>query len=116
MKHDTADRVVEALRKVGKGQLCGSEMVASQMLDRYAQGEDFAESGVPSLSDRELEVLYLIGSGVSTREAAMRFRVSIKTVETHRSHIKSKLNLSAATQLMQFGVRWVDVRQEQRSA
>lgn len=112
MKQDTSDRVIDAVKRVRKGQLCVSEAVASQMLGRYAQGVDVADSGVSSLSDRELEVLHLIGSGVSTRETAFRLGISIKTVETHRSHLKSKLNLSTTTQLMQFGVRWVDGGQD----
>lgn len=112
MKQDAGSRVIDAVRKVRKGQLCVSTMVASQMLEHYAQGGDVAGSAVSSLSDRELEILHLIGSGVSTRESAARLRISIKTVETHRAHIKLKLNLSTATQLMQFCVRWVDGNQQ----
>ncbi len=116
MKADTSARVIEAIRKVNKGQLCVSETVASQMLDRYAQGEEVADSPVSSLSDRELEILHLIGAGVPTREIAARLRISIKTVETHRSHLKSKLNLNSATLLLQFCVRWVDGSQHLLSA
>lgn len=109
MKQDAAEAVVDAIRWVRKGQLYVSEFVASQMLTRYAQGEQLGDdSAVSCLSDRELEVLNLIGSGVSTREIAAQLHVSIKTVETHRAHIKSKLNLSTASQLVQFCVRWVD--------
>jgi DNA-binding CsgD family transcriptional regulator len=43
-----------------------------------------------------------------TREIASQLHVSIKTVETHRAHIKDKLNLRNATQLVQFCVRWVE--------
>ena len=97
MKQDAAESVVDAIRWVRKGQLYVSEFVASQMLNRYAQGEQLGDdSAVSCLSDRELEVLNLIGSGVSTREIAARLLVSIKTVETHRAHIKSKLNLGSA--------------------
>lgn len=109
MKQDAANAVIKAVRGIRNGQLCVSEQVASQMLNRYAQGGSLGDdSPVSTLSDRELEVLNLIGSGVPTREIASRLRVSIKTVETHRSHIKAKLNLPTAAQLMQFCVRWVD--------
>jgi DNA-binding NarL/FixJ family response regulator len=109
MKQDAATAVIDAIRWIRKGQLYVSENVASQMLNRYAQGESLADdSPVSGLSDRELEVLNLIGSGVPTREIALRLHVSIKTVETHRAHIKSKLNLATASQLIQFCVRWVD--------
>lgn len=109
MKQDAATAVIDAIRWIRKGQLYVSENVASQMLNRYAQGESLGDdSPVASLSDRELEVLNLIGSGVPTRDIARRLNVSIKTIETHRAHIKSKLNLSTASQLIQFCVRWVD--------
>ncbi len=109
MKQDTAHAVVDAIRSIRKGQLYVSERVASQMLNRYAQGEELGDdSPVSTLSDRELEVLNLIGAGVPTRDIAARLHVSIKTVETHRAHIKSKLNLENAAQLVQFCMRWVD--------
>ena len=109
MKTDPSDSVIDAIRKVRNGQLHVSEQVASQMLNRFAQGEKANdESAVSSLSDRELEVLNLIGRGVSTRDSAARLHLSIKTVETHRAHIKTKLDLTTAAQLLQFAVRWVD--------
>jgi DNA-binding NarL/FixJ family response regulator len=66
------------------------------------------ESPISSLSDRELEVVTLIGSGLATREIALRLNVSVKTVETHRAHIKTKVNVATATQLVQFCVKWVE--------
>jgi DNA-binding NarL/FixJ family response regulator len=112
MKQDLATAVLDAIRRVRKGQLYVSEKVASQMLNRYAQGDEpSTHSPVAGLSDRELEVLSLIGAGVSTREISERLRVSIKTIETHRRHIKQKLNLKTASQLVQFCVRWVDQNQ-----
>lgn len=109
MKQDAADSVIQAIHRVRKGQLHVSPQVASQMLNRYAQREDLGDdSAVSSLSDRELEVLNLIGSGEATRDIAARLSVSVKTVETHRAHIKTKLNLGTASQLVQFCVRWVD--------
>lgn len=109
MKQDTAGSVIEAVRWIRKGHLYVSEHVASQMLNRYAQGKELGDdSSVANLSDRELEVLNLIGSGVPTREIAKRLNLSIKTIETHRAHLKAKLNLATASQLIQFGVRWVD--------
>jgi DNA-binding CsgD family transcriptional regulator len=59
------------------------------------------------LSDRELEVMELIGEGRTTAQIATRLHVSIKTVETHRAHIKQKLRLETSAQLVHFCVRWV---------
>jgi DNA-binding NarL/FixJ family response regulator len=109
MKHDVAGAVIGAIRKVRKGQMYVSDRVSSQMLNRMVKGKDEADdSPVASLSDRELEVVTLIGSALATREIALRLRVSVKTVETHRAHIKTKVNLSSAAELVQFCVRWVE--------
>ena len=109
MKQDIASKVIEAIRKVRKGQMYVSEKVASQMLHRLAKGQDEkADSPVASLSDRELEVVTLIGSGLATREIAARLHMGVKTVETHRAHIKAKVNVKTATQLVQFCVCWVE--------
>jgi len=108
-KQDIASKVIDAIRKVRKGQMYVSEQVSSQMLNRMVKGEDDqGNSPVASLSDRELEVVTLIGSGLATREIAARMHVSVKTVETHRAHIKTKVNVTTATQLVQFCFRWVD--------
>jgi DNA-binding NarL/FixJ family response regulator len=109
MKQDLASKVIDAIRKVSKGQMYVSERVASQMLNRMVKGQDEeGDSPVAGLSDRELEVVTLIGSGLATREIAARLHVSVKTIETHRAHIKTKVNLSTATQLAQFCIRWVE--------
>ena len=109
MKQDIASRVIDGIRKVRKGQMYVSERVSSQMLNRLVKGQEAeSDSPVSNLSDRELEVVMLIGSAYATREIAARLNVSVKTVETHRAHIKTKVNVSTATQLVQFCVRWVE--------
>ena len=109
MKHDAAALVVDAIRRTQRGQLYFSEKVTSQMLNKIVQGDrGESDSPVSNLTDRELEITTLIGSGFGTSEIAARLHISVKTVETHRAHIKSKLNLGTATQLAQFCVRWVE--------
>jgi DNA-binding NarL/FixJ family response regulator len=109
MKQDVINKVVEAIRRIRSGHLYVSDDVASQMLNRLVGGETAEDaSPVAMLSDRELEVVNLIGAGMLTREIAAKLHVSVKTVETHRAHIKEKLDLHNATQLVQFCVRWVE--------
>jgi DNA-binding NarL/FixJ family response regulator len=109
MKQDVINKVLEAIRRIRNGHLYVSAEVASQMLNRLVAGDTPADaSPVASLSDRELEIVNLIGNGLLTREIAVRLHVSVKTVETHRAHIKEKLSLRNATQLVQFCVRWVE--------
>lgn len=109
MKQDVVNKVLEAIRRIRNGQLYVSDQVANQMLNHLVSGETVEDtSPVALLSDRELEIVNLIGNGLLTREIATRLHVSVKTVETHRAHIKEKLNLRNATQLVQFCVRWVE--------
>ncbi len=109
MKQDVVNKVLDAIRRIRNGQLYVSDEVANQMLNRLVSGETADDaSPVAGLSDRELEIVDLIGHGMLTREIAAQLHVSIKTIETHRAHIKDKLNLRNATQLVQFCVRWVE--------
>ncbi len=109
MKQDIAHKVIDGIRNIRRGQMFVSERVASQMLNRLVKGRsETDDSPVAGLSDRELEVVTLIGTGLTTREIATRLNMSIKTVETHRAHIKTKVHLQTATQLVQFCVRWVE--------
>jgi DNA-binding NarL/FixJ family response regulator len=115
MKQDIASKVIDAIRKVRRGQMYVSENVSSQMLNRLSKGRDeTSDSPVAGLSDRELEVLSLIGTGLATREIAARLHVSVKTVETHRTHIKTKVNVTSAPQLVRFCVCWVEENARQQ--
>jgi DNA-binding CsgD family transcriptional regulator len=59
---------------------------------------------IDRLSNRELQILHMIGRGMSTRETAQALHLSVKTVESHRQSIKRKLNLGTATHLMRYAV------------
>ncbi len=58
------------------------------------------------LSDREFEVFEFIGKGLSTRKIASELNLSIKTIDTYKSHIKTKLNIKDSTELIQFAIEW----------
>jgi DNA-binding NarL/FixJ family response regulator len=116
MKQDANEKVVEAIRRIRNGELYVSDYVANEMLNQLVSGQstDTPATAVSSLSDRELEVVSLIGLGLLTREIAARLHVSVKTIETHRAHIKSKVHVQNATQLVQFCVRWVEENNNRR--
>ncbi len=75
------------------------------MIERIA-GNDPKQTSNPieRLSNRELQVLNLVGRGKTTREVAENLTLSVKTVESHRQRIKKKLNLQTSAQLVQFAV------------
>ena len=68
------------------------------------------------MSNRELQILHMIGKGMSTRETAESLNLSIKTVESHRQRIKRKLNLNTGTQLVQYAVNWFTGREGSTAA
>jgi DNA-binding NarL/FixJ family response regulator len=109
MKQEVVTKVMDAVRRIRAGKVFVSESVASRMLDQVVVGGDPSnDSPIDLLSDRELEIVSMIGSGQPTREIAAKLHISIKTVESHRARIKEKLNLENAIQLVQFCVRWVE--------
>lgn len=110
MKKESSEKIVEAIRKILKGEIYVSPRVADQVLHQIVNGpnNNAAASPVDRLTDRELEVVQLIGRGLSTREIAESLNLSVKTIESHRAHVKEKLNLRNATELVQFSVQWVD--------
>ncbi len=108
MKREGTDKLIHAIRTILRGEVFVSDKMASRMLGKFVGGNpDTLRSLQDRLSDRELEVFELIGQGLSTRQIAQRLFVSIKTVESHREHIKTKLNLNNATELVQHATQWV---------
>ena len=100
MKQASRDDVMDAIRKVAKGGRYLSPRMQERMLEHFATGSKRASSGVHCLTDRELEVFKLIGSGFSTREIAAHLKLSAKTVETYRAHLKEKLGLRNGLELV----------------
>ena len=78
------------------------------MLDTFLNSRtpNGTSSSVAQLSDRELEIFRALGEGRSTREIAQALFLSVKTVETHRSHIKEKLKIQSAPELIRAAVQW----------
>jgi DNA-binding NarL/FixJ family response regulator len=108
MKQEGTEKLITAMKSVLKGEVYLSEAMARRVLGRMVAGQP-STSGSPmdDLSDRELEVFELLGRGASTRQIAERLSLSIKTVESHREHIKRKLHLKNASELVQHATEWV---------
>ena len=109
MKQEATEKVVTAIRRVLSGEVYVSDGMAAKMVSKLVAGP--AETGgspVDRLSDRELEVFRLIGAGYGTREMAEKLHLSIKTIETYRAHIKDKLDLVDANELLRTAITWVN--------
>ncbi|MFL6529039.1 MAG: response regulator [Chthoniobacterales bacterium] len=108
MKREALDSVILAVRTLLKGEIYVSAEMSKRMIAQHIGAGGQALSDVDKLTDRELEVLQLIGEGKEVREIAEQLHLSAKTVEAHRSHIKEKLNMSNAREVARFAVQWVD--------
>jgi DNA-binding NarL/FixJ family response regulator len=107
MKHATSEEILVSLRRVLDGEIYVSHDVGCSMVKKStARGTYVSSNPIDRLSNRELQILHLIGKGMSTRETANSLTLSIKTVESHRQRIKTKLNLHTGTQLVQFAINW----------
>jgi DNA-binding NarL/FixJ family response regulator len=111
MKQAAADQLLVALRRVLGGGIYVSESVGASMIERFAaSGVRHRSDPIERLSNRELQVLNLIGRGKGTRQIADDLNLSVKTVESHRQRIKKKLSLATSPQLVQFAVNWYSTR------
>lgn len=111
MKESAADHLVTATRKVLEGGIYLSEAMSARMLEQLASGRGHdAASAIDKLSDRELEVLELIGKGTATKIIAGTLNISTRTVEAHRAHLKQKLGLTDGPALVRYAVQWCEQR------
>ena len=112
MKHEAMANVVQAIHEVFNGRPYLSPAMAAQVITKFAQrrAEDEVDA-VERLSDRELEILELIGKGNEVREIANMLHLSPKTVETHRAHIKDKLDLKNSREVARFALQWLQARE-----
>ncbi len=108
MKEEPTAKVLNCIRTILNGHICVSDTIHTQLIGQMSGKKNGQVSGVERLSDRELEVFELLGHGRGTREIAKHLRVSISTVETYRSNIKSKLGLTTAMDLVRAAVRWTE--------
>ncbi|MCL5096289.1 MAG: response regulator transcription factor [Candidatus Omnitrophica bacterium] len=114
MKQVPSVELLASLRRVLRGKYYLSETMTRQLLGQFADGQHAkGTSPLARLSNREFEVLELIGRGNRTRQIAQQIHVSVKTVQSHREHIKEKLRLQDAVSLVRFAVQWVESQKEQ---
>ena len=106
-KKGAIDGLIHAIRQVLAGKIYASEDVSQGLLAGLGRSPS-PGSPLGGLTDRELEVFELIGRGVSTATIAEQLRVSVKTIESHRSNIKSKLKLKGAKDLLRLAASWTD--------
>jgi DNA-binding NarL/FixJ family response regulator len=108
MKHEKPDAIADAIRKVARGEYhlsLGLQQLSVQTLSGTSANKpsDFTNA----LTDRELEILRLIGQGHSAAEIAKHLHRSVKTVDAHRQALKQKLGVHSTSNLTTFAAQWV---------
>jgi DNA-binding NarL/FixJ family response regulator len=107
MKSQGGEKLLEAIRTVLHGETYVSEDVSKRIVDSFAGRRKEPGSAILGhLTDREFEVFQLIGQGLPTAEIGTLLHLSPKTVDSHRLHIKEKLQLRSLPELMRYAVRW----------
>jgi DNA-binding NarL/FixJ family response regulator len=108
-KEQATDQIIVAIRRVLDGKVYLSDAMAEKLLHRAVgeEGTSVGHSPMETLSDRELEVFRLIGQGLKTQEIATQMHLSVKTVETYRDRIRTKLNLGTGLELGRYALLWV---------
>lgn len=106
MKSEPPAEIIAALRHILAGQVHLSKRMTERMLQRIADHGPNAAQGFDRLTDRELEIMELMGQGRKTRQIAETLHLSAKTVASHRENIKQKLDLKDSAELMVRAVQW----------
>lgn len=104
-KQGDPSQVVPAIRRVLNGELALSAPLADDLVRRTLDGEE-PRPAEEVLSDREAEVVRLIGGGLSTREIAEELHLSVKTIESYRANVKRKMGLRNGAELARFAYDW----------
>jgi len=108
MKKEATEYLVPAIRTILGGGIYMSEQMQKNLLaGLLSQGKkEEADFPLDTLSDREIEVFQLIGNGFTTKEIALRLKLSPKTIDSYREHLKIKLNLKNGAELLRHAIRW----------
>lgn len=107
MKQEAGEKVVTAIQHLLRGELYLSGNMAERMLHRFVNKKsDGMVFAIDTLSDREMEVFQLIGTGFSTRQIADKLKLSSKTIDSYREHLKLKLGLATGADLMRHAIQW----------
>jgi DNA-binding NarL/FixJ family response regulator len=107
MKQEATEKVLVAIRRILQGDVYLSDRLTNTMLQQFVRGRAPSKSSpLVNLTDRELEVFRLIGEGHGTRRIADELHLSVKTIESYQAHIKEKLALRNARELVQHAIEW----------
>ena len=108
-KEASKNELAEAIYTLRNGYDYYSKSIAHLLLNKYLNKmktkEMLQETGIDSLSSREIEILKLWGNNYSNKEIAEKLFISVRTVESHKNHIMQKLNFKTTVDMIKFGIK-----------
>jgi DNA-binding NarL/FixJ family response regulator len=107
MKQEATEKLLAAIRKILNGGVYVSDRMQTIMFQRFVNNGPQV-SFIDNLTDREFEILRLIGQGLSVKDIAVKLGRSAKTVEAHRANLREKLGIKRASELTRFAAQWVE--------
>lgn len=110
MKKEATGSILLAVRRVLAGDIYLSTAMHNRLSQRLMAPSPGNASPIAGLSEREFEVLHLLGLGFSTRQIADKLSRSVKTIEAHRASLKEKLQLKSGADLVRFAFQWLEDR------
>ena len=114
MKQAPSEKLAIAVREIMKGGIYVSRELAlrafRKTFQRPRKDNHTLRSGtcVEELSNREMHIFQLLGSGLGTRQIAASLNLSVKTIESHRENIKHKLRLRSSDEVRKRAAKWVE--------
>ena len=114
MKKASKEELVTAVREIVSGNIYVSHDVAMRAFQKSLETEPEQRSarpaiGIEKLSDREMHIFFLLGSGLGNSQIAKSLNLSVKTIESHRGNIKRKLDLSCSRDLVACAKKYMEV-------
>jgi DNA-binding NarL/FixJ family response regulator len=106
-KREVPARILLAIRQILNGEIYWSEKAAARVASKIARAAP-TTTKFDLLTDREMQVFQLIGSGQSTRQIAATLHIDVSTVETYRARIKEKLDIDSGLELIRHAINWVN--------
>lgn len=108
MKQEGTGNILRAVHQVLAGNVYLSAAMQSIVTQRLVAPRSVNLSPIAGISEREFEILHLIGLGSGTREIAEKLNRSVKTIETHRANLKEKLQLKGSRDLVRFAIQYFE--------
>lgn len=114
MKQASSEKLAAAVREIMKGGIYVSRELAlsafRKSLQRHRKNDPVLRSGncLGELSNREMHIFQLLGSGLGTKQIAASLDLSVKTIESHRENIKHKLRLRSSGEVRERATKWVE--------